>query len=106
MEKTTIIRKLREIIKYDEGYINQHKGTQEEIQNLIDDIRKTIIKDKTKFEISKKDIAIIVTENGQAEAYIPDEGEVTWQSLHGMLKEIRRLEKVFTELVNKTYVKK
>jgi len=58
---------------------------------------------KTKIVIDNTDIAIIVRRNGDAEAYVPMETDISWKSLHSMLREIRKLEKVFTELVNKTY---
>lgn len=61
---------------------------------------------KTKIEINNTDIAIVVRRDGKAEAYIPMEDEISWGSIHGMLKKIRKLELVFTELVNKTHVGK
>ena len=54
-------------------------------------------------KLDKEDIAIVVKKGGKAEAYIPREDNISWESIHSMLKEIRKLEKVFTELVNKTY---
>lgn len=56
-------------------------------------------------KIDDTDIAIVVRRNGRAEAYVPekDNMDISWKAMHSMLQEIRRLEKVFTELVNKTY---
>lgn len=58
-----------------------------------------------KIKIKDTDIAIVVRKDGTAEAYIPleDDSDISWEALHSMLKEIRKLEMVFTELVNKTY---
>jgi hypothetical protein len=61
-----------------------------------------------KINLEKDDIAIVVKPDGTSEVCVPfrddGENELTYQQLHQMLKEIRNLEKAFTELVNKTYV--
>jgi len=58
-----------------------------------------------KISLDKDDIAIIVRNSGISEAYIPTEEHISWTSIHKMLREIRKLERIFTDIVNKTYKK-
>lgn len=55
-------------------------------------------------DLGKNDIGIKICPDGTTEVMIPNTEELSWQSIHAMLKEIRNLELAFTELANDTYV--
>lgn len=57
-------------------------------------------------EIPEDSLVIIVSPNGVSKAYVPETGKISWMALHVMLKQIRKFELSFTELVNKTYAGK
>ncbi len=57
----------------------------------------------TKIKLKDTDLCLIVNEKGEQTIYIPNKEDIGWKSLHSMLKEIRKIEVVFTELVNETY---
>ncbi len=62
---------------------------------------------KTKIELGKDDVAILVKPDGKSEIFVPyrnkGENELTPIQLTNILKEIRKLELAFTEIVNQSY---
>ena len=60
-----------------------------------------------RIELEKDDVAILVKPDGTSEVFIPfrnnGENELSGEQMHKMLKEIRKLELTFTEIVNEAY---
>ncbi len=62
--------------------------------------------DKTKLgemELNKNDIGIVIKEDGSSQIYVPKKEDISWQSIDAMLKQIRELEVIWTEISNDTY---
>lgn len=56
-----------------------------------------------KINLKNTDVCLVITEEGESTVYMPNKKDISWQSIHAMLKEIRKLETIFTGLVNETY---
>lgn len=57
----------------------------------------------TKIKLKDTDLCLVIDEEGEPTIYMPNKEDISWKSLHSMLKEIRKMEVAFTELVNETY---
>ena len=64
---------------------------------------KNCSKNEKMIKLNKGDVAIKVSSSGEVEVFIPNEENVSSKALIVMLKEIRKLETVFTELHNEIF---
>ncbi len=58
---------------------------------------------RRKMKLNDTDIGIRITQEGESELFIPKIDNLSGESIRAVLKEIRKLELMFTELANETY---